>query len=508
MTNIKYHYNRRPRNFLLRKVSEALPEFFTQDYPNLVTFLEKYYDYLDSDGASSFDYKLRKIYQTRDTQETSSDLLKLIIEEIAAGNTGGNFVDPNFYAQRIHELHRTKGSRFSIEEFFRAFFQQNVEVEYPKKDIFTLGHDSADPLSRIGAESGKFIRNNALYQVFSILIKSPISQSTWIELYKKFVHPAGFYIAGSVVTDVEAIGSLSAPIATADSAARVLENDVAAVLITPFTQLTALLDSDGTPVRASLDDTISKYQSLTATQIAGFYNSVEELITPNSFTFDDDVSTSGGGSNFTYNGYPRAGAGAEDSTYFAADSAGHTRQYFAGTNFDPHGGLDTVARGALASSGIISLYWNINLDSSNPIALAASALQGTPTGETFIYIDSSDYRFDPNVFVNPEHLNGFGAFNNSSNRSTKFPGLLIKGSALTPPTPEFYYRIDSDTYYIEGDSATQPGWRPGTWSYGGIGDNFFVTKLRWLGSDSTGVPDMSMSLETMDNEQFDSSFNS
>ena len=55
MANIQYHYNRRPRNFLHRKVREALPEFFTQDYPNLVTFLEKYYDYLDSDGASSFD---------------------------------------------------------------------------------------------------------------------------------------------------------------------------------------------------------------------------------------------------------------------------------------------------------------------------------------------------------------------------------------------------------------------------------------------------------------------
>ena len=54
MTNIQYHYNRRPRNFLHRKVRDALPEYFTQDYPKLITFLEKYYDYLDSDGASSF----------------------------------------------------------------------------------------------------------------------------------------------------------------------------------------------------------------------------------------------------------------------------------------------------------------------------------------------------------------------------------------------------------------------------------------------------------------------
>ena len=294
MAEIKYHQNRRPRNFLHRKVRDALPEFFTQDFPKLVTFLEKYYDYLDSDDVSSFDNQLRQIYQTRDTQEIPSKLLSTLISEIAAGNTGDNFTDPNFYAQRIHELHRTKGSRFSIEEFFRAFYQQNVEVEYPKNNIFTLGHDSAGPLSRIGAESNKFIRNNALYQVYSILIKSPLSQTTWIELYKKFVHPAGFYVAGSVVTDTEAIGNASAPLASLDSANRVIEGIGIASAFVPFTQMTALLDSDGTPIRVGLDQKISVYQSLTALQLQGFYRNVEEIITPNSFTFDD----SGQGKDF------------------------------------------------------------------------------------------------------------------------------------------------------------------------------------------------------------------
>ena len=60
MANIQYHYNRRPRNFLRRSVRDVLPEHFTQDYPKLVTFLEKYYDYMDSDEASSFDHQLKK----------------------------------------------------------------------------------------------------------------------------------------------------------------------------------------------------------------------------------------------------------------------------------------------------------------------------------------------------------------------------------------------------------------------------------------------------------------
>jgi hypothetical protein len=295
MHKIKYYQNRRPRNFLHRKVRDVLPEFFTQDYPNLVTFLEKYYDYLDSDDASSFGNQLKQIYQTRDTQETPENLLSNLISEIAAGNTGDKFIDPNFYAQRIHELHRTKGSRFSIEEFFRAFFHENVEIEYPKNNIFTVGHDSAGPLSRIGAESNKFIQNNALYQVFSILVKSPLAQSTWLELYKKFVHPAGFYIAGSVQTDVEAIGTLIAPISDSAPVNPVIASSVLSTPIASFTQLTALIDSgqDGTnEYRVNIDQLVSTYQSLTATQISSFYSSVEELLTPNSFTFDDSFGVS------------------------------------------------------------------------------------------------------------------------------------------------------------------------------------------------------------------------
>ena len=294
MSVIKYHQNRRPRNFLHRKVRDALPEHFTQDYPKLITFLEKYYEYLDSDDASSFDNQLRQIYQTRDTQEVPKKLLSTLISEIAAGNTGDNFTDPNFYAQRIHELHRTKGSRFSIEEFFRAFFQENVQVEYPKNDIFTVGHDSSGPLSRIGAESNKFIQNNALYQIYSILIKSPLAQSSWLELYKKFVHPAGFYIAGEVQTDVEAVGILNAPLSIFDSALRPVISSVDIDASVPFTQMTALFDSEGTSIRAGLDQKISVYQSLTAVQLQGFYRNIEEIITPNSFTFDD----SGQGKDF------------------------------------------------------------------------------------------------------------------------------------------------------------------------------------------------------------------
>ena len=98
------------------------------------------------------------------------------------------------------------------------------------------------------------------------------------------------------MTDVEAIGSLSAPLSIqTDSADRVITGTGSVVAIAPFTQLTGLIDSsDGVTFRVGLDQKISVYQSLTAAQLQGFYRNIEQIITPNSFTFDD----SGQGKDF------------------------------------------------------------------------------------------------------------------------------------------------------------------------------------------------------------------
>ena len=97
------------------------------------------------------------------------------------------------------------------------------------------------------------------------------------------------------MTDVEAVGTFTAPLVIEDSANRKVISTAAITAQAPFTQLTALFDSsDGTIFRARLDEKVSEYQTLSATQLQGFYRNVDELITANSFTFDD----SGQGKDF------------------------------------------------------------------------------------------------------------------------------------------------------------------------------------------------------------------
>ena len=284
---IDYQSKRRLKSFQNRKVRESLPEFYTSEFPTLVTFLEKYYDFLDSaDGTHAFGDDARQFFATKDIREMPNDLLNNLVSELAGGlNTGENFTDTRYALTRLAELARLKGSRFSLEEFFRLFFQQRAEVEYGKESIFKVG----DSASQIGVESIKFIQNNALFQTFGFLSKTGLSVDTWSELYKKFVHPSGFFFAGQVVSDTEAISSPTAPIVLFDSSpGPSVISEASAPFSLPFVQLTSLIDSGGGNVRQSnLNELVSDYQNFTLSELDTTYHTVRQIITPNSFTFDD-----------------------------------------------------------------------------------------------------------------------------------------------------------------------------------------------------------------------------
>ena len=144
-------------------VKEALPEFFTEDNEKLVNLLEEYYDWMDSSTQFNFPDLIRGITMSRDIQSANTKYLDQIIAEIGNGLTQSSFFDnPRLMTSLLSRFYRVKGSLSSVEGFFRGFFGEEVNVEYPKNNMFIVGE------SEIGYESLKFIQNNALYQIFSI----------------------------------------------------------------------------------------------------------------------------------------------------------------------------------------------------------------------------------------------------------------------------------------------------------------------------------------------------
>lgn len=182
-------------NFKKSLVEEVLPEYFQQSYPNLIQFLEGYYEWLDSD--ENVGGAINELRTVRDLQDTTLKRLDLVFNELALGISQSQFLFPRESLRNFGNFFRVKGSLYSSEGFFRAFFNENIEVIYPKKSILKVG---VDP---IGPEQAYVLTDGRLYQILSILIKSPIPLNTWEQLYRKFVHPSGFYLGAQTVLEGE-----------------------------------------------------------------------------------------------------------------------------------------------------------------------------------------------------------------------------------------------------------------------------------------------------------------
>lgn len=290
--------DRRNSNLRSANIREVLPEHHLSDYPNLILFLEKYYDFLETDATMAFAKSLTEMYKYRDINDSPANYLDLLIQELSGGLVRSDFfIEPRFASRLLSIFYRVKGSLYSAESFFRAFYGVNAEIEYPKRNIFTVGE------SKIGPEDLAIIQDGALYQVYSILIKSPIPLSEWNNLYKSLVHPSGFYLGSQVVITSQAnIAQNDMPIVLADSDARfVAFTETASAAFTLDPELTGLTspESDGTRVRYDINKDISEIATLTAAQVDKMYQSVGDLVKVSSPTFDEDSDVNGSTIDFS-----------------------------------------------------------------------------------------------------------------------------------------------------------------------------------------------------------------
>ncbi len=299
---MSHNLNEKNRRFPIlttSKTGEVLPEYYESDNPKLISLLDEYYNFLDSDGAQSFSDMIQQIHKARDISSTRNNFLDELITEIGNGLTQASFFkNPRLMAKLLASFYRSKGTLVSAEGFFRGFFGEEVVVEYPKKQIFIVGE------SRVGFESQKFIQDNGIFQIFSILLKVGLSTRDYETLYKKFVHPAGFHFAGEVAVQEEArIGPFSNGIVgeglnplDSGEADPAFVSEASPFISTEFVEMTSLIDSGGKndAYRVGMKQQISVYQSLSASSLAFFYPSIVSLLTPNSFTFDDSTTSTPG----------------------------------------------------------------------------------------------------------------------------------------------------------------------------------------------------------------------
>jgi len=277
--------NRRDINFYQPEVDGLFPEHFQEQYPTLVTFIKKYYEYLELAAGRN---RLDNIFYAKDAESTDEGFLDYLFYERFNGLGADKFDLPRLTLKLAPQFSRAKGTEVSIPAFFRYVFGVEAEAFYPKTQMFTVGE------SEIGPNSLRFIQDSYFWQVLSIQIKSPLSTIQWNDIYKRYNHIAGFALFAETQFETVA-GNIEAtsPISIADTlteGALTLEA-TATEASSAFTSSTGV-DSDET-IRFYTDRDIQFYQDsiggLTSTQ-KGEYTSIVDVLDTNSPTFSSNDS--------------------------------------------------------------------------------------------------------------------------------------------------------------------------------------------------------------------------
>lgn len=295
---------RRDINLKEYQIGSTLPSYIQQEFPKFVSFLEEYFKFEDQNTSTT--RFLQNMFETRDISQTDIDLLTYFEDEFLLGeNYFQGFADKRTAVKYSSYLYRSKGTKYSIQQFFKTFFDIEPDIVYTKQYIFTL-QDSSGLGSQVGAESARYLTDNKLYQTYAIQVRSELSVAQWRDAYKLIAHPAGMYLGG--LTQIVGTGSLDElqydpgealkPPIVLEGTADFDENG--------FSQHTALFsinnptDPTGEVVKfrtnmGSVHDypnpggnDINDVADLTVDQLDRLYSSTAEYLTPDSPTLDDD----------------------------------------------------------------------------------------------------------------------------------------------------------------------------------------------------------------------------
>ena len=120
--------NRRDLNLLKSEVESVLPDYMNTEYPDFIQFLKDYYDWLQQEGNPG--YQVQTLNTARDLDQTDNSLLSFIEDELLMGEAYiEGYANKREAAKFSRSLYKSKGTKFSIEQFFRGFFNEDPEVD-------------------------------------------------------------------------------------------------------------------------------------------------------------------------------------------------------------------------------------------------------------------------------------------------------------------------------------------------------------------------------------------
>lgn len=161
-------------------------------------------------------YVMNTIEEAMDIDRNGLNYLELMQKEIAATVPRAVTVNKRNLYKQIIDFYKLRGSRESIEIFFRLLFNDTAEVEFPYDYTLIPSSGTWDVNSSL-PKGGQYLDSKGFlsdriklhdshrYQKFSYLIKSGINVSDWEYSFDRLVHPSGFIYFSEILIFLELI---------------------------------------------------------------------------------------------------------------------------------------------------------------------------------------------------------------------------------------------------------------------------------------------------------------
>jgi hypothetical protein len=114
-------------------VTQQLPEFIRGEYPTFVTFIEKYYEWMEQSGNA---VKASDEVQYAQNVDLATDYyIEQIKQEFLPYFPESIAFDKRKFLKLVNNFYSSKGTPNSLKFLFRALYNEEIEIYYPKDDI-------------------------------------------------------------------------------------------------------------------------------------------------------------------------------------------------------------------------------------------------------------------------------------------------------------------------------------------------------------------------------------
>lgn len=116
-------------------LNRQIPDYVEEYYPLFVIFVTKYFEFLEN-TSTGVQHQLQNIQLNRDIDTTADNLAQQFLHTYVPNLPDTSAVDRSILVKYFRDFYQRKGSESSFKFFFRAFFNDEIDIVKPRDFMF------------------------------------------------------------------------------------------------------------------------------------------------------------------------------------------------------------------------------------------------------------------------------------------------------------------------------------------------------------------------------------